>query len=159
LDPDRLDWPAPASLIRRPQGHRFERAIERRIVDVRIPNHEAGKGSSSKALNMMSPRESGFVNGIDVGADYGSDQLIEEFDATVLCCGATKPRDLAIEGRALGGIYFAMAFLRANTRSLLDSGHQDKRFISAKDKDVIVIGGGDTGTDCVATALSTAAGV
>jgi glutamate synthase (NADPH/NADH) small chain len=94
-----------------------------------------------------------FVTGIEVGADYGSDQLINDFDATVLCCGATRPRDLAIEGRPLSGIYFAMDFLRANTRSLLDGGHQDKSFPSAKDKDVIVIGGGDTGTDCVATAL------
>jgi len=118
-----------------------------------IPNMKLEKAVVQRRLNLMSTEGIRFLTGIDVGADYGSEQLINEFDATVLCCGATKPRDLAIEGRALGGIYFAMDFLSANTRSLLDSGHQDKSFLSAKDKDVIVIGGGDTGTDCVATAL------
>jgi len=73
----------------------------------------------------------------------------------ILCGGATKPNDFftKTEGRNLQGIHFAMEFLHANTKSLLDSSHQDGRFISAKDKDVIVIGGGDTGTDCVGTAL------
>ena len=72
-----------------------------------------------------------------------------EFDAVVICTGATKARDLPIEGRELKGIHYAMDFLRANTKSLLDSKHEDGNYISAKDKDVIVIGGGDTGTDCV----------
>jgi len=67
--------------------------------------------------------------------------------------GATRPRDLSIAGRDLEGIYFAMDFLKANTKSFLDSNHEDGRYVSAKDKDVIVIGGGDTGTDCVGTAL------
>jgi glutamate synthase (NADPH/NADH) small chain len=71
----------------------------------------------------------------------------------VICTGATKPRDLPIPGRELKGIYMAMEFLRANTKSLLDSQHRDGCFISAKDKHVVVIGGGDTGTDCVGTAL------
>jgi glutamate synthase (NADPH/NADH) small chain len=71
----------------------------------------------------------------------------------VLCGGATQPRDLNLAGRELSGIHFAMEFLEGNTRSLLDSNHQDGRYLSAKDKDVIVIGGGDTGTDCVGTAL------
>ncbi len=80
-------------------------------------------------------------------------QLIEDFDAVVLCCGATKPRDLPIEGRNLKGIHFAMEFLHANTKSLLDSGHADGNYIPAADKHVVVIGGGDTGTDCVGTSL------
>ena len=71
----------------------------------------------------------------------------------VLCCGATKPRDLPIPGRELNGIHFAMDFLHANTKSLLDSDHADQNYISARDKHVIVIGGGDTGTDCVGTSL------
>ena len=71
----------------------------------------------------------------------------------MLCGGATKPRDLPIEGRNLKGIHFAMEFLHANTKSLLDSDHADGSYISAKGKDVIVIGGGDTGTDCVGTSL------
>jgi len=79
------------------------------------------------------------------------EKLRNDFDAVVLCGGATKPNDFfaKTEGRNLKGIHFAMEFLRANTKSLLDSQHQDGNYISAKDMDVIVIGGGDTGTDCV----------
>src|SRR6202042_131960 len=75
------------------------------------------------------------------------------FDAILLCGGATLGRDLPAEGRNLGGIHFAMEFLHANTKSLLDSQHADGCYISAKGKDVIVIGGGDTGTDCVGTSM------
>src|SRR5260221_4246357 len=77
---------------------------------------------------------------------------MKEFDATVRCTGATKPRDLPIEGRNLGGVHFAMEFLTANTKSLLD-GHKNGDFIDATGKDVVVIGGGDTGTDCVGTSM------
>jgi len=80
-------------------------------------------------------------------------QLNETFDAVLLTTGATTPRDLAIPGRELDGVHFAMEFLTANTRSLLDSNLTDGNYISAKDKDVIVIGGGDTGTDCIGTSL------
>ena len=104
-----------------------------------------------------------FVTNTEIGTDYPADKLVADFDAVVLCSGATKPRDLPIEGRQLNGIHFAVDFLRTNTRNVLDadqaspspweqrtdSGH----FISAQDKDVIVIGGGDTGTDCVGTSL------
>jgi glutamate synthase (NADPH/NADH) small chain len=82
-----------------------------------------------------------------------ADQLRLDFHAVVLCGGATKPRDLAIEGRQLQGIHMAMEFLHANTKSLLDSNHADGCYLSAKDKVVIVIGGGDTGTDCVGTSM------
>jgi glutamate synthase (NADPH/NADH) small chain len=94
-----------------------------------------------------------FVARCEVGKTYPAEQLKKEFDAIVLCGGATHARDLPIEGRNLKGIHLAMEFLHANTKSLLDSDHQDGRYISAKGKDVIVIGGGDTGTDCVGTAL------
>lgn len=94
-----------------------------------------------------------FITNTEVGKDYPADRLRREFDAVVLCGGATKPRDLPVEGRGLKGVHYAMEFLAANTKSLLDSKLSDGRCISAKDKDVIVIGGGDTGTDCVATAL------
>jgi glutamate synthase (NADPH/NADH) small chain len=83
---------------------------------------------------------------------YPAEKLLKEFDATVLCTGATKARDLPIEGRNLKGVYFAMDFLTQNTRSLLDQ-HRNGNFISAEGKDVMVIGGGDTGTDCVGTAM------
>jgi len=79
--------------------------------------------------------------------------LRKQHDAVLLSTGATVPRDLTIPGRELHGVHFAMEFLTANTKSLLDSNLSDERFISAKDKDVIVIGGGDTGTDCIGTSL------
>ncbi|MFW6338523.1 MAG: glutamate synthase, partial [Alkalispirochaetaceae bacterium] len=70
-----------------------------------------------------------------------------------LACGATKPRDLPVPGRELEGIHFAMEFLRANTKSLLDSRLQDGNYISAQGKKVVVIGGGDTGNDCIGTSM------
>lgn len=79
--------------------------------------------------------------------------LLQKFDAVLWASGATKPRDLSIPGRNLKGIHFAMEFLSKNTKSLLDSKHSDANYINAKDKNVIVIGGGDTGTDCIGTAL------
>jgi glutamate synthase (NADPH/NADH) small chain len=94
-----------------------------------------------------------FVTSTEVGKDYSVAELDQNFDAVVLCGGATKPRDLPIEGRNLSGVHFAIDFLSANTKSLLDSGLSDNAYISAKDKNVVVIGGGDTGTDCVATSI------
>ena len=81
------------------------------------------------------------------------DTLRAENDAVLLTTGATVPRDLPIPGREFNGVHFAMDFLSANTKSLLDSELQDGAHISAKDKNVIVIGGGDTGTDCIGTSL------
>ncbi len=93
-----------------------------------------------------------FVTGTEIGVNYPAEKLLNEFDAVVLCTGATKPRDLPIEGRQLKGIHFAMEFLTGNTRSLLER-NRNGSFVSAEGKDVIVIGGGDTGTDCVGTSL------
>jgi len=93
-----------------------------------------------------------FVTNTEVGKNHPVDKLLKEFDAVVLCTGATKPRDLPIEGRNLKGVHFAMEFLHANTRALLD-GHKNGNYISAAGKDVMVIGGGDTGTDCVGTSM------
>ncbi len=78
--------------------------------------------------------------------------FLKEFDATVICTGATQPRDLPIEGRKLKGVHFAMEFLTANTKALLNGGTEHSP-IHAKGKDVVVIGGGDTGTDCVGTSM------
>ena len=94
-----------------------------------------------------------FVTNADIGVDLPATKLINEFDAVVICTGATKARDLPIPGRELKGIHLAMDFLHANTKSLLDSQHKDGNYISAKDKHVIVVGGGDTGTDCVGTSM------
>ena len=88
----------------------------------------------------------------EVGKDITARQLMDEHDAVVLCTGATKPRDLPIAGRALQGVHFAMEFLQANTQALLDR-KQHGNYITAAGKDVIVIGGGDTGTDCVGTTM------
>ncbi len=118
-----------------------------------IPNMKLDKVIVGRRLDLMTAEGVRFVTGVEVGRDYTADKLMTKFDAVVLCGGATRPRDLVVEGRELQGIHFAMEFLHANTKSLLDSRHADGRFISAKDKDVIVIGGGDTGTDCVGTAL------
>src|SRR6266498_3090140 len=106
-----------------------------------------------RRVDLMAAEGVKFVVNTEVGKNYPADKLRKDFDAIVLCGGATKPRDLPAEGRELKGIHFAMEFLHANTKSLLDSQHRDRAFISAKDQDVIVIGGGDTGTDCVGTSL------
>ncbi len=118
-----------------------------------IPNMKLDKESVQRRVRLMEQEGITFVVNTEVGKNLPAEKLLTEFDAVVLCTGATKPRDLSVPGRDLKGIYFAMEYLRANTQSLLDSGHKDRKFISAKDKDVIVIGGGDTGTDCVGTSL------
>jgi glutamate synthase (NADPH/NADH) small chain len=118
-----------------------------------IPNPHLDKTVVQRRIDLLAEEGIKFVTSTEVGKDYPADQLLKEFDAIVLCCGATKPRDLPIPGRDLRGIHFAMEFLRANTKSLLDSNLQDGKYISAKEKDVIIIGAGDTGTDCVATSV------
>ncbi len=118
-----------------------------------IPNMKLDKGLVERRINLLQDEGISFRTNTEVGRDYPAENLMQEYDSVVLCGGATKPRDLAIEGRNLEGIYFAVQFLTFNTKSLLDSGLSDGLNISAKDKDVLVIGGGDTGTDCVATAI------
>jgi glutamate synthase (NADPH/NADH) small chain len=120
-----------------------------------IPNMKLDKETVQRRVDIMAAEGVIFVPNTEVGKNYPAEKLRQDFDAIVLCGGATKPNDFfaKTEGRNLQGIHFAMEFLHANTKSLLDSNHEDGRFISAKDKDVIVIGGGDTGTDCVGTAL------
>jgi len=118
-----------------------------------IPNMKLDKGVVQRRVDLMAAEGVNFVNSTEVGKDYPAEKLLQEFDAAVLCGGSTKPRDLSIEGRDLKGIHLAVEMLSANTKSLLDSSHADGKFISALGRDVIVIGGGDTGTDCVGTSL------
>lgn len=118
-----------------------------------IPNMKLDKKIVQRRVDLMAAEGIKFITNTEVGKDYPVQKLLSDFDAVVLCGGATKPRDLKVEGRNLSGVHFAMEFLRSNTKSLLDSNHQDGNFISARGKDVIVIGGGDTGTDCVATSI------
>jgi glutamate synthase (NADPH/NADH) small chain len=118
-----------------------------------IPNMKLDKNKVVlRRIQQMEAEGVTFVTNTEVGVNFPAAKLQQEFDAVVLATGATKPRDLPIEGRNLKGVHFAMEFLTANTRSLLD-GSKDDRFISAEGKDVVVIGGGDTGTDCVGTSL------
>ena len=116
-----------------------------------IPNMKLDKSIVQRRVDLLAAEGVDFVTDTDVGRDYSADRLRDGFDAVVLCGGASRPRDLRVENRSLRGIHFAMDFLRANTKRVLDG--VTAAFIDAKDKDVIVIGGGDTGTDCVATAL------
>lgn len=117
-----------------------------------IPNMKLDKQLVLRRVDQMTKEGVEFICNTEVGKNFPADKLRKEFDATVICTGATKARDLPIEGRPLGGIHFAMEFLRGNTKSILDKS-KNGGFISACGKDVIVIGGGDTGTDCVGTSL------
>jgi NAD(P)H-dependent glutamate synthase small subunit len=94
-----------------------------------------------------------FVTNTHVGVNTDAQKIRHEHDAVIIATGATRPRDLPIPGRDLNGIHFAMDFLLKNTKSLLDSKLEDGAYISAKGKRVIVIGGGDTGTDCIGTSI------
>jgi glutamate synthase (NADPH) small chain len=118
-----------------------------------IPNMKLDKRVVERRVQLMADEGVKFVTGIEVGKDFAAARLTTDFDAAVLTTGATAARDLKIEGRELEGVHLAMDFLHANTKSLLDSNHADGRYISAKGKNVIVIGGGDTGTDCVGTSI------
>lgn len=118
-----------------------------------IPNPHLDKKVVQRRIDLLAEEGIRFVTSTEIGKDIPASQLMDDFDALVLCGGATKPRDLPIDGRELKGVHFAMEFLTKNTKSFLDSNHQDGQFISAEGKEVIVIGGGDTGTDCVATSM------
>ncbi len=118
-----------------------------------IPNMKLDKQEVVlRRLHLLEQEGVKFVCNTEVGKNYPAEKLVKDFDAVILATGATKPRDLPIEGRHLKGIHFAMDFLTANTKSILDQ-HKNGNYIGAEGKDVIVIGGGDTGTDCVGTSI------
>jgi glutamate synthase (NADPH/NADH) small chain len=121
-----------------------------------IPNMKLDKAIIQRRLDVMAEAGITFQPNTEIGSDIPADQLKDEFDAIVICTGATRPRDLSAEGRSAEGIHYAMEFLHGNTKQLLDEGGTVDVTavpVSAHGKDVIVIGGGDTGTDCVATSL------
>jgi len=129
-----------------------------------IPNMKLEKSVVERRVKLMAAEGIQFITGVEIGKDIPTEKLREDFDAVVLCGGATKPRDLPIEGRTLGGIHFAVDFLSANTKSLMDekkmdvtgtdrAGAAQSAPLTAAGKHVIVIGGGDTGTDCVGTSI------
>jgi NAD(P)H-dependent glutamate synthase small subunit len=118
-----------------------------------IPNMKLDKGVVERRVKLMQEEGVEFKINADVGKNVEIKELVDGNDAVLFATGATQPRDLPVDGRELNGVHFAMEFLTANTRSLLDSNLQDGNYISAKDRDVIVIGGGDTGTDCIGTSI------
>src|SRR5439155_24548119 len=101
-----------------------------------IPNMKLDKQTVQRRVDLMAAEGVAFVSNCEVGKDYPADKLRKEFDAIALCSGATRPNDFFTKtpGRNLQGIHFAMEFLHANTKSLLDSNRADGRYISAKDK-------------------------
>jgi glutamate synthase (NADPH/NADH) small chain len=120
-----------------------------------IPNMKLEKDVVTRRTGLMEAEGVTFRTGVEIGRDIPATELLDTFDAVVLCCGATKPRDLPIPGRELGNIHYAMEFLGPNTRELWDVKEgKSKQFTElAKGKNVVIIGGGDTGTDCVGTSL------
>jgi len=118
-----------------------------------IPNMKLDKGLVDRRVEQMRAEGVKFVTGAHVGVNVDVAEIRQGHDALLLATGATRPRDLPIEGRGLEGVHFAMEFLLKNTKSLLDSDLKDGAYIDAKGKKVIVIGGGDTGNDCIGTSI------
>ena len=118
-----------------------------------IPNMKLEKWVIDRRVKILEEEGIEFITNADVGRDVPAEELKENYDAVVLCCGAKKPRDIGVPGRDAEGIYFAVDYLTSVTKSLLDSGFADGKAINAAGKNVLVIGGGDTGNDCQGTAL------
>ena len=123
-----------------------------------IPNMKLEKHIIDRRIKMMKEEGITFITCADVGGNYKVDKMKEEFDTVILACGASNPRDIKVPGREAKGIYFAVDYLKTVTKDLLDNGNTDAAeknnfTITAKDKKVLVIGGGDTGNDCVGTSI------
>ncbi|MGI6030228.1 MAG: glutamate synthase subunit beta [Eubacteriales bacterium] len=118
-----------------------------------IPNMKLEKSVVQRRVDLMTSQGVKFQTGVDVGRTCSAEDLLKEYDAVVLCCGAAHPRDLSVPGREASGVFFAVDFLKETTRSLLNSNLNDGAYPSAKGKNVIIIGGGDTGNDCVGTCI------
>ena len=118
-----------------------------------IPNMKLEKHIIDRKIEVMKAEGVTFITDANIGENVKAKKLLEEYDSVVLVCGASNPRDIKAPGRDANGIYFAVDFLKSTTKSLLDSGLTDGKYISAKGKNVIVIGGGDTGNDCVGTSI------
>ena len=118
-----------------------------------IPNMKLEKWVIERKIKIMEEEGVTFVGGANVGAEVKATRILKDFDRVILACGASNPRDIQAEGRDAKGIYFAVDYLKAATKNLLEAGSQAESSISAKGKHVLVIGGGDTGNDCVGTAI------
>ena len=118
-----------------------------------IPNMKLEKQIIDRRVKLMEEEGIEFVTNANIGVDITAEELLQKYDRVVLCCGASNPRDINAPGRDAKGIYFAVDFLKATTKSLLDSNFADHKYIECKGKTVMVIGGGDTGNDCVGTSI------
>ena len=119
-----------------------------------IPNMKLDKSVIERRKKLMEEEGVIFLTGVNVGVDVSAEELLSDYDAVALCCGAKKARSLDVEGiDKTEGVYFAVDFLKSTTKSLLDSSLEDGTYISAKDKRVVIVGGGDTGNDCLATCI------
>lgn len=118
-----------------------------------IPNMKLDKSVIDRKVGIM--REEGIVFNVnsDVGGTVKAEDILRDFDAVILCCGANEARDINVPGRDCEGIYFAVDFLTENTKSLLNSNFGDKRYYDPKGKNVVIVGGGDTGNDCLGTCI------
>ncbi len=138
--------------------------LEKQVIDRKIEVMKAegvtfvtnaNVGATKAVMNPMVAKE-------DIMGEYlvdaeekavKADTVLKEYDSVILACGASNPRDIKVKGRDARGIYYAVDYLKTTTKSLLNSQFKDKRYVSAKGKNVLVIGGGDTGNDCVGTAI------
>ena len=118
-----------------------------------IPNMKLEKSIIDRRIAQMTAAGVTFICGIDVGRDVGGEELLAQYDRVILACGASNPRDISVPGRDAKGIWFAVDFLTTVTKALLDSGFQKIPYELARGKRVLVIGGGDTGNDCVGTVI------
>lgn len=118
-----------------------------------IPNMKLDKSVIDTKVDIMRAEGIKFVVNADVGKGTKAADILKDYDRAVLACGASNPRDIKAKGRDAKGIYFAVDFLKSTTKSLLNSNLKDGKYISAKGKKVIIIGGGDTGNDCVGTSI------
>jgi len=118
-----------------------------------IPNMKLEKQVIDRRVKLMEEEGIEFVTNANIGVDITAEELLQKYDRVVLCCGASNPRDINAPGRDAKGIYFAVDFLKATTKSLLDSNFEDHKYIDCKGKTIMVIGGGDTGNDCVGTSI------
>ncbi len=118
-----------------------------------IPNMKLEKSVIDRKIDIMKQEGVEFKTGVDVGKDIKASDLLKDYDRIILVCGASNPRDIKAKGRDAKGIYFAVDFLKSTTKALLDNDLKEGTYISAKGKNVMVIGGGDTGNDCVGTSV------
>ncbi len=147
---------AAAQLLNR-RGHEVT-VYERRdriggLLRYGIPNMKLDKSLIDRRIRLMEEAGVRFLVNCDVGRDIPAEELERTYDSVILCCGASRPRDIQVPGRDAKGIRFAVDFLSEVTKRLLDSGFQAPPYDLVKGKDVIVIGGGDTGNDCVGSCI------